>query len=212
MRKLGAMVVAFLFSGMALAQGVTSVLTPVDSDLNKESIQLKNDSFTDEGGQAYLQMGFIKGEMAGVWVQVPAGIKLFKVDYFRVLIGSNQTQKAKLQVFFQMAVAKTTSSAMGRDIENAAEITPGAYWNDIPAQGEGSSLRCATGGEFVGGAIEFTHDGAPSVYRDMDGINAKNNVLMAIPGGWNYSVAFGLRGDWILRVVGHEAKPEECGM
>ena len=72
-------------------------------------------------------------------------------------------------------------------------------------------MPCAKPGDFIGAAFEFTHQGAPSVYRDIDGLKAPtHNTIMAIPGGWNYSVAYGLRGDWILRIVGHEAEPGEC--
>jgi hypothetical protein len=199
----------------AHAAPVESVLTPFDT--RDDAIVLQNDAFTDGGGQAYLQLGFVAGEMAGVWVQVPQNIPLFKVDYFRVLMGSSRDGMGaeetvrNTQVFFQMGVASEASTAIPTEIQNAAQVTPGPYWNDIPAQGESGQLRCARAGEMVGAAIEFTHAGAPSVYRDLDGLAAvKQNTLFAVPGGWNYSVAYGLRGDWILRVVGHHAKPDEC--
>ena len=110
-----------------------------------------------------------------------------------------------------MGVAPLPGASAPRDIENAAQITPGPYWNDIPAEGFQRVLRCARSGEYIGAALEFTHSGAPSVYRDIDGLsNIKHNTLYAIPGGWAYSVQYGLRGDWILRVVGHEVTEEEC--
>jgi len=186
----------------------------IDQEKAPTQIVLKNDSFNEQTGQAYLQTGFVAQEKAGVWLKVPNEVKNFKIDYFRVLIGNgniaaDQT-KTNLQVFFQMGVTDSTNPQIDAQIENAASVTPGPYWNDIPAVGQDSSIGCAKGGQYVGAALEFTHSGAPSVFRDLDGINAANNVIFAIPGGWNYSAAYGLRGDWVLRVVGHEALPGEC--
>lgn|GEM_PF-1464831 len=204
-------------AGNAFARPETlqSVITPFSGEATSPEgpIVLKNDSFVDGGGQAYLQMGFVAGEKAGVWVKVPEAVPYFKVEHFRVLYGSSQERAlTSNQIFFQMAVESQPGPAIPWQIENAAQITPGPYWNDIPAQGEPGTLRCARGGEFVGASLEFVHNGAPSVYRDLDGLaDMRMNVLFAVPGGWNYSAAYGLRGDWILRVVGREASAAECG-
>lgn len=196
----------------AMAQEILQSVATPSGLLAAEQIELKNDGFVDGGGQAYLQLGFVAGEKAGVWVKVPDGLDYFKVDSFRVLIGSSQVELTNTQIFFQMAISGEPMSSVPAMIENAAQVTPGPYWNDVPAMGDGTSLGCATGGQYVGASLEFTHSGAPSVYRDIDGMsNVKHNNLFAIPGGWNYSVAYGLRGDWILRVVGHKATAEECG-
>ncbi len=210
-------------TGFALAFGLNATaaemsrIIPFGVD-DAEQIVLKNDSFTEGGGQAYLQMGFVAGEMAGVWVKVPQNIEYFKIDSFRVLYGSSMDgvtsgEQDSAQIFFQMGISDSPYAAIPRDIENAAQVTPGPYWNDVPAQGESRQISCARAGQFVGAALEFTHTGTPSVYRDLDGLaDVKHNTLFAVPGGWNYSVAFGLRGDWILRVVGHAATKEECGI
>jgi hypothetical protein len=216
MKNLGLAVLAFGISHGGFSE-VESKLTPFDSDIDAEVIVLQNDSFVDAGGQAYLQLGFVTGEKAGIWAVVPDDISHFKVDYFRVLIGNSSTVKdlkpsfVNTQVFFQMGISKTSPVNIPAQIENAAQVTPGPYWNDIPAQGAAGSLPCAGPGDLIGAALEFTHTGAPSVYRDIDGLQeVKYNTLFAIPGGWNYSVVFGLRGDWILRIVGHAADPSEC--
>jgi hypothetical protein len=192
--------------------------TPVSAAVLPQEIVLKNDSFNDNGGSAYIQQGFVAGEKVGVWLQVPDTVTNFKIDSFRVLMGSTMMTSSdpralNTQVFFTMGIAGRGgySTTMPAEIENAADITPGPYFNDIPAVGDGAALRCAKGGDIVGAALEFTHTGLPSVYRDVDGLsNPQKNTLMAIPGGWNYSVAYGLRGDWVLRVVGHEAAAGEC--
>jgi hypothetical protein len=207
-----------LVAASAQAEPVRSTLTPFGSD-KMDQIELKNDGFVDGGGQAYLQLGFVSGEKAGVWLKVPAAIQYFKVDSFRVLMGSSReaskiTPMAFTQIYFHMGLGeeRNMTAAIPADVENAAEVTPGPYWNDIPAEGQGA-IACARGGQLVGAALEFTHDGAPSIYRDIDGLsNVKYNSIMAIPGGWAYSVAYGLRGDWVLRVLGHEATAAECGM
>ena len=203
-----------------------STLSPFVDTQESSAVVLKNDGFGEEGGQSYLQLGFIKGEKAGVFLKVPTDIPLFKIDSFRVLISHSNLSESPntcddpslanargVTAFFHMGILTQlpTSAAIPADIENAADVTPGSYWNDIPAQGDGRSLGCAAGGNYVGAALEFTHDGSPSVFRDMDGLQApKLNSIFAIPGGWTYSSALGLRGDWILRVVGHRATAAEC--
>lgn len=204
--------VAFFLGLSVTAMGSVEVrLTPFSELLDRNSLEIKNDGYAETGGPAYLQQGFVKGEKAGVWVKVPAGIPRFKVDFFRVLVGGGEAS-TRLQVFFQMASTAKYMNFIPNTLENAAQLTPGPYWNDIPAQGyQGEVLPCIAGGGLVGGAIEFTHDGIPSVYRDHDGMgNAAANLLFAIPGGWAPSANFGLTGDWILRIVGHAATEAEC--
>ena len=192
--------------------------TPFTESVSSTQIVLKNDSFNDDNGSAFIQQGFVTGEKVGVWLEVPATIRNFKVDSFRVLIGNVNMTPANpsvlnTNIFFTMGVAGRGgySPNMPQSIENAADVTAGPYWNDIPAVGDGTQMPCVKSGELIGAALEFTHSGLPSVYRDVDGLsNPQKNTLMAIPGGWNYSVAYGLRGDWVLRVVGHEAADGEC--
>ena len=208
---------SFGFDG-SKGESVMTFKTPMSEVASATQIVLKNDSFNDNDGSAFIQQGFVSGEQVGVWLEVPATVKKLKIDSFRVLMGNVNMTPADpsilgATIFFSMGIAGNGaySPSMPRDIENAADITPGPYWNDIPAIGDGRQLGCAIGGELIGAALEFTHAGLPSVYRDVDGLsNPKKNTLMAIPGGWNYSVAYGLRGDWVLRVVGHEAADGEC--
>jgi len=202
----------------AQADMLRSNLSTFDN-IAADQIELRNDGFVEGGGEAYLQMGFVKGEKAGVMLQVPASIEYFKVDSFRVLIGNSSTpgmpstMDSQVQIFFQMGImpAGFNQPYVPGQIENAAQLTAGPYWNDVPAEGSDSKLKCARGGELIGASLEFVHDGLPSVYRDVDGLqNANKNFIFAVPGGWNYSAAFGLRGDWILRVVGHKATAADC--
>lgn len=204
-----------LLLGIVTLQNLSALesnLVPFDRPVTAPAIELKNDKFVDAGGSAILQMGFVKGEKAGIWVKVPQNVPYFKADSFRVLIGNpGQTQGGQVQIFFQMGTSKEYVSSIPKYIENAANITVGPYWNDIPALGSSGNLSCVMANELVGASIEFTQDGTPSVYRDEGPINVAANVLMAIPGGWNFSNTFGLTGNWILRIVGHEATKEECG-
>lgn len=222
MKKLLSSVLLLTSPSLAVAfnsgsgETLMSIRTPFSAPVDGEQIVLHNDSFNDNGGQAYIQQGFVEGEKAGVWVQVPANIAKFKIDSFRVLMGSVMMTPMRPEVmnssiFFTMGLANAPSPSMPADIENAAQITPGPYWNDIPAQGASGALGCATGGQYIGAALEFTHSGLPSIYRDLDGLSdVRKNTLMAIPGGWQYSVSYGLRGDWVMRVVGHAAQDGEC--
>lgn len=182
-----------------------------DASLRSGQIQLKNDSMPDEGGSGYVQQGFIKDEKAGIWVQVPKDVKKFKVDYFRVLLSGAKKDESRTQVFFQMQTSTTLGTSIGAEIENAAEVTPGPYWNDIPAKGLQGGLSCVAGGGYVAASLEFTHQGLPSILRDFDGLNyPKQNLIFDLQQGWLPSAVFGLQGDWILRVIGHEAKEGEC--
>jgi len=201
-----------LYASMSFGYGLQSVVTPFEAADWAGGLVLQNDGFVETGSPAYLQLGFVTGEKAAIWTKVPQTIKYFKVDYFRVLIGDGEVPRSwgPATIFFQMDVGSLTKRVGGM-IQNAASITSGPYWNDIPAQGVNDQLPCAKGGEYVGAALEFTHSGSPSVYRDHDGVaNPAHNLLFAIPGDWNYSVAYGVTGDWILRIVGHEADPSEC--
>lgn len=96
-------------------------------------------------------MGFVKGEMAGIWVKVPDAVEYFVVDYFRVVVGSTQKDleldENVLQVFFRMQVADRPRIVVGSGIETAAEIRPGNHWNDIPAKGLDGGLGCISGGQ-----------------------------------------------------------------
>ena len=87
-------VTLFAAPGMA-SEGVEAIQTDFDSPEIMEQLVLQNDSFVDEGGQAYLQLGFVEGEKAGIWVQVPETIEYFKVDFFRVLMGSAGSHHSK---------------------------------------------------------------------------------------------------------------------
>lgn len=199
-------------------ESVMTMKTPLTESVSSTQLVLKNDSFNDNNGTAFIQQGFVSGEKVGVWLEVPANVTNFKIDSFRVLMGNVNMTPADPRlltttVFFSMGIAGRGgySPSMPITIESAADVTPGPYWNDIPAIGDGTRLDCAKAGELIGAALEFTHSGLPSVYRDVDGLsNPQKNTLMAIPGGWQYSVAYGLRGDWVLRVVGHEAADGEC--
>lgn len=140
-------------------------------------------------------------------------MSLLKVDHFRVLIASSR-RGDRLQAFFRMGNSKggKYSPSIPKDLENAVGLTAGNYWNDIPAEGAGGEkLPCVRAGDLVGAALEFTHDGLPSVSRDSDGIaSPQGNTLFAIPGGWIYSSTVGLEGDWVLRVLAHEVTEAEC--
>lgn len=183
-----------------------------NGELRADQIQLKNDSMPDAGGQGFLQAGFVAGEKAGVWLQVPKGVKRFKTDAFRVLLSNQRSSPStRLQVFFQMSIAPQPADSIGNQIENAADVTVGPYWNDIPAQGLEGGLSCAKGGEYIGAAIEFTHTGLPSILRDFATMkDPRLNLIFAIPGGWTKSIQLGVQGDWILRAIGHEAQEGEC--
>lgn len=201
----------------ASEQSIQSKTSSFGSLLASQQISLQNDSFKDSGSAAYLQLGFVTGEKAGIWVKVPESIPYFKAEYFRVLIGygqniaDNPVEISSNVVYFHAATQSRATQVIPTQLSNAAQITPGPYWNDIPLRGENGSFLCARGGEYIGAALEFTHSGTPSVFRDDNGFsNVAHNLIMAIPGGWNYSASYGLTSDWILRVVGSPATEAEC--
>ncbi len=211
MKTLLAALVVFSFS--AFASPVKSKTVPFGTKSKAAAFELFNDGFDPKGSPVYLQQGFVTGEMAGIWVKVPADKTLVRVTHFRTLIAASRgTPATRLNIFFRMGVGTSFSPSIPTEIENAASVTPGHYWNDIPAQGSGGEkLPCVKAGQLIGAAIEFTHDGLPSVGRDSDGLsNPLANTLFASGTGWNYSSAFGLEGDWVLRVMAEEVTPAEC--
>jgi hypothetical protein len=204
-----------LLMNLAQAAKLESKIVLIDMKPLAGEIVLQNDGFQDDGSQAYLQSGFVAGEKAGVFVKVPANIDYFKIKSFRILIGSDDSLSAmaSTQIYFQMGIAPPgyRSPEIPYQIENAAQVSPGFYWNDVAAVGADTKLKCARAGDTIGASLEFTHDGLPSVYRDVDGLqNPRGNVLFGIPDGWKFSQAYGLRGDWILRIVGEEVTAGEC--
>ena len=58
-------------------------------------------------------------------------------------------------IFFTMGVAGRGgySPNMPQSIENAADVTAGPYWNDIPAVGDGTQMPCVKSGELIGAAL-----------------------------------------------------------
>lgn len=211
MNKLNFLVAAVLVASNVYGwEPLQSIQIENANQLRAGQIQLKNDSMPDAGGQGFLQQGFVAGEKAGVFLKVPPEIKTFKVDAFRVLMTSQRANQ-RIQVFFQMGVTAQPTNGIAGEIENAADVTAGPYWNDIPAQGLNGGLSCAKGGEYIGAALEFTHSGLPSVLRDFVPMkDPRLNLIFAIPGGWTKSLQLGVQGDWILRVIGHEATDGEC--
>lgn len=199
------------FSPATARADVDSILTPFDAP-PATAVELKNDSYNPAGASAMLQLGFITDERAGVWVKVPASVAKFKVDSFRVLFADGSLSTGSpTQAQFDVGVADAPQRGVPSAVQNVVQLTPGPYWNDIPVTGSDGQELCASGGQYVGAALRLPNDGAPSVFRDMDGVSAPRlNLIDAIPGGWNYSQLFGVSGDWILRVVGHAAAAGEC--
>jgi hypothetical protein len=189
--------------------------TPLQVTDATPSLVLQNDSYVDATSPAFLELGFLENEKAGVWVKVPASIPLFKADFFRVLLANPLGMAAGKdtdEVYFQMSLSPHGYiPEIPADITNSAVLTPGPIWNDIPTQDQsGRTLPCAKSGELVGAALTFTHSGAPSIFRDQSATNLQANTMFAIPGGWAYSGQYGFKGNWILRVVGHAASASEC--
>lgn len=203
----------FAFSCLSLrAAYLESEIVPFGTE-RADQIVLANDGYNESGGPAYVQMGFIKQEKAGIWTRVPERVPCFQAEYFRILIGSGGGAESKptVQAFFQMGQATAPQKGIPAHIENAVQLTAGPYWNDVPAQGLSGPLAASPAGTYVGASIEFTHDGLPSVFRDADGLsNAAHNLIFAIPGNWQYASTFGVTGDWILRIVGRSVDSSRC--
>jgi MYXO-CTERM domain-containing protein len=158
-------------------------------------VELKNDGFAS-GGQAAFQGGFVTGEAAASRFVAPqAGLKLDKVVY--LFGGSTATQTLTIRVYDDTA---------GTDVPGNELFTGGfqCTGSDTGFQvADVTSVDITLPAQFRV-AIEFSHDGAPSVARDNDGTIApdRNYIHAQISASsyqWVRSSSLGLTGDWIIR-------------
>ena len=155
----------------------------------RADLELKNDSFATNGQTAF-QGGFVAGESgASRFVAPDAGRTLQKIQF--LFGGATTAQELTVNVYDDSAgtnapgtrLLSETFSVTGSNA-NMQEITFSSQIV-VPAQ-----FRIA---------IEFAHNGLPSISRDTDGIHADRNFIFASPGGWLSSASAGLSGDWVIR-------------
>lgn len=158
-------------------------------------ITLQNDGFFD--GQAVnFQGGFVIGEMAASRFLPPAGT--WRINRVELLFGStNVTETVTLRVYDDAA----QTPAPG----------PQQFFGDYQLTGSATVLHqidLSASNVLVSGpfrvALEFQHDGPPSVASDTDGsIQPDRNFIFAF-GSWFESSTLGVTGDWVLRAVVEE--------
>lgn len=153
---------------------------------------LRNDGFTGSG-QVGVQSGFVAGEIgASRFVAPSAGRTLQEVVlYFG---GATTQQTITLHVWD----------------DSASTAAPGAelFSGDFQLTGSDSALssidlngmNVVVPQQFRVG-IGFQHAGVPSIARDIDGIMANRNFILAQGLGWLPSQTLGLTGDWIIRAT-----------
>jgi len=159
----------------------------------RADVELQNDGFVsgDTGG---FQAGFVSGEIgASRFVADAPGHQLLKVH---LLFGPDAgTFTVTLHVWDDTSGTDAPGSEL--------------FAGDFQLMGSSSAVQeldTAAGNvtltqQFRVG-IEFHHDGAPSIARDVDGTIAQDkNYMMAAGVGWVKSSALGLQGDWIIRAV-----------
>jgi MYXO-CTERM domain-containing protein len=175
----------------ALLIGVATLVAMLGTA--RAETELKNDSFVS-GQAAGFQAGFITGEMgASRFIAPEAGRQVLKVQ---LLFGggSTATQTVTLKIFDDTAGTNAPGgelftgefSLMGSDQAIHELVLPAAI--TVPMQ-----FRVA---------VQFMHNGAPSIARDNDGLDAAKNYIFAPgAGGWFRSQTLGLTGDWVIRAI-----------
>jgi MYXO-CTERM domain-containing protein len=138
------------------------------------------------------QGGFVTGEMGAV-VLVPSGTGPYQVVKVRLLFGAGTTtQDVTLRIYTD--TGETTPGTQVFTADYTLTASDSAF-NEIDLTADSVLVP----GNFRV-AVEFQHDGMPSIARDTDGtIAASRNFIFGIPGGWFQSSLAGVTGDWIIR-------------
>ncbi len=150
---------------------------------------LQNDSF-QSGDQAAFQQGFVSGEMAAVTLG-PLG-SAFHVLNIQLLFGGDTSQQTvTLHVYQDNGTANP-----GTEIYSGDYQLTGSNENLVQIDVSGENIVVGSGVMFRV-ALEFHHDGVPSVARDADGIHSGRNWIFSQ--GWGDAASFLVQGDWIIR-------------
>jgi MYXO-CTERM domain-containing protein len=156
-------------------------------------VELKNDGFVS-GGNANFQTGFVADEAGAVRFVAPAADRqLLRLDL--LFGGSGTTEQMTLKIFDDTAGTDTPGALlfMG-DFEMTGSDTA-MHALDISSQNVIVPQQFRV-------AIEFHHDGVPTIASDADAtIAADLNYIFAAGVGWKKSSALGLAGDWIIRAT-----------
>ena len=183
---------------------VCAVLLSSVVSLAHADVELKNDGFVS-GGAANFQTGFVSGEAgASRFVASTAGRQLKKLQ---LLFGGAATiQTLTLRVYDDTA---------GTDI-------PGAelFMGDFQLTGSDAAIQeldLTSANVIVTAqfrvAIEFQHDGAPTIASDGDGtVAADRNFINAAGVGWKKSNTVGIAGDWVIRAFLDDPPPPNPNM
>jgi hypothetical protein len=154
---------------------------------------LQNDGYVD-GQSVGFQAGFIASEMAASRF-LPTGSSPWRVNRVRFLFGgATTTQTIRLHIWEDGA--GTTNPGTQRFASDYVVTGSNTAMQEIDL----TANNVLVNGQFRA-AIEFQHNGLPSVARDGDGTiqPTKNFIFTPSGGGWFQSSAVGVTGDWIIR-------------
>jgi hypothetical protein len=162
-----------------------------------------NDSWTDLQPAGF-QAGFVAGEVAAVRL-VPTGPCPCPLSSVRFLFGgASSIQTVRLYVWED-----------GVDAEPGAEIFADDFeiggLDEAMLEIDLSDRGISVSGPFRVG-LGFSHDGLPSIARDVDGLTPGHNFILASGLFWVDSGFLGLEGDWIIRAVVGDVPPTEPGV
>ncbi len=154
-------------------------------------VLLQNDSF-QSGDQAAFQNGFVSGEMAGVTLG-PLNDACQVLD-IQLLFGGDTSQRTVTLHIYQ----DNGATDPGPEVFSGDFQLTGSNENFVQIDLSGENILIGAGVAFRV-AIEFQHDGVPSVARDADGINPGKNWIFASGLGWVDSQTYLISGDWVIR-------------
>lgn len=183
----------------------TAAVVCVATARGAEAQVLKNDGFMTNG-QVGIQSGFVAGEMgASRFVAPQAGLTVTVVTFF--FGGATSQQTVTLHIYDDTA----GNNAPGAELFSADFQVTGS---DTALQSvDLNGMNIVVPQQFRV-AIEFQHNGVPSLARDTDGtIMADKNFILADGGTWFRSQTLGLTGDWIIRAtVAGGSNPVDAGV
>ncbi len=151
---------------------------------------LQNDGFVEDGSVGF-QSGFVVGERGAVTLG-PVG-EAFQINKVQLLFGPSGTPETVNLMIFLDTGGDDPGTLL---FEGEFDIQPSA---DAISELDISVEELQVAGGSIRVALEFQHNGAPSIARDDDGSIQSGRNWIYTAGTWFDSSDFGLEGDWIVR-------------
>ncbi|MEW6249339.1 MAG: hypothetical protein AB1716_01730 [Planctomycetota bacterium] len=171
-------------------------------------VVVKNDSLL-AGGTGAIQVGFVSGESAAVWLTSPCNghIVAIQVLWMSQTGGAPQAIEQSIEILEAGTFPNPLNPTNPLALLEGPVLSDG-YLNEYRYLDEQQTIPIrvpvTAGQQFI---ISFTFENAPppngpSLVTDTDGCQAGKNAIYAIPpGAWFNACALGVSGDFVIRAA-----------